>query len=176
MNRVIPVPDDRMATSSPVAAPLFREAMSRVAGAVHLIATDGPAGRAGLTATAMTSVSDDPPSLLVCLNRASRTGALLKANGAFSVNTLAAGQEPLADIFAGRTDLHGEARFAHGHWRPGPLGQPALADALASFAVRVEDIRPVATHFVVIGVIAAIGLGPDRPGLVYRRRAYRPVA
>jgi flavin reductase (DIM6/NTAB) family NADH-FMN oxidoreductase RutF len=158
-----------------ITAPLFREAMSRVAGAVHLVATDGAAGKAGLTATAMTSVSDDPPTLLVCLNRASRTAAMLRENGAFSVNTLGGNHQALAEIFAGRTDLHGEARFGHGAWRIGLLDQPVLVGALAAFTVKVEDIRTVASHLVVIGRILAVEIGPDQPGLVYARRRYRSV-
>ncbi len=154
---------------------LFREAMSRVAGAVHLITTDGPAGRGGLTATAVTSVSDKPPTLLVCLNQTSRTAAILQQNKAFAVNTLGAGQQELANVFAGRTPARGEARFTHGAWRPGPSGQPLLVDALVHFEARVVDFRPVASHFVVIGEIVQIGLGLAHGGLVYARRAYHAV-
>jgi hypothetical protein len=80
----------------------FRDAMSRVAGAVHLIATAGPGGKGGLTATAVTSVSDAPPTLLVCLNKSSRTAAIVRETGAFSGNTLGAGQQELANVFAAR--------------------------------------------------------------------------
>lgn len=154
---------------------LFREAMSRVAGAVHLITTDGPAGRGGLTATAVTSVSDTPPTVLVCLNRSSRTAPILRKNMAFAVSTLAAGQQDLADIFAGRTAAAGEARFTHGAWRRGAAGQPVLDDALMHFEARVLDVRPVASHYVVLGEVVGIGLGPDHRGLVYRHRAYHAV-
>jgi flavin reductase (DIM6/NTAB) family NADH-FMN oxidoreductase RutF len=149
--------------------------MSRVAGAVHLITTDGPAGRGGLTATAVTSVSDAPPTLLVCLNQSSRTAAILRQNMAFAVNTLGAGQQELANVFAGRTPARGEARFTHGAWRKGEAGQPLLGDALVQFEARVIDFRPVASHFVVIGEILGIGLGHAHGGLVYVRRAYHAV-
>lgn len=154
---------------------LFREAMSRVAGAVHLITTDGPAGRGGLTATAVTSVSDAPPTVLVCLNQTSRTAAILRENKAFAINTLGAGQQELANVFAGRTPARGEARFTHGAWRVGPSGQPQLVDALVHFEARVIDVRPVASHFVVIGEVVDIGLGHAHGGLVYARRAYHAV-
>lgn len=153
----------------------FREAMSRVAGAVHLVTTEGRAGKAGLTATALAPVSDDPPMLLVCLNRASRTAALAKANGVFAVSTLGAGHRALADIFAGRTDEHGEMRFDHGSWVKGAEGQPLLADALASFVVRIVGIEPVATHFVVIGEVVAVERGQAHAGLVYVRRGFHAV-
>ena len=81
----------------------FREAMSRYGAAVHVITTDGPAGKGGFTATAVCSVSDDPPTLLVCVNRKSQSGPILTANGVFCVNTLGADDEALSNMFAGRT-------------------------------------------------------------------------
>lgn len=153
----------------------FRDAMSRVAGAVHLIATDGPGGKGGLTATAVTSVSDAPPTLLVCLNKASRTAAIVRENGAFSVSTLGAGQQELANVFAGRTSARGTQRFEHGKWLSDALGQPCLADALVGFSCVVEEIKPVASHLVVIGAIRDIRLGAAHAGLVYTRRAFHAV-
>lgn len=153
----------------------YREAMSHVAGAVHLITTDGPAGRAGLTATAVTSVSAEPPHLLVCLNQASRTAAFIAGNGHFAVNTLGAGQQDLADVFAGRTPVAGAARFDHGRWHAGVAGQPVLEGALATFVLKASDIRPVGSHFVVIGAVLDIGIGANAAGLVYARRAYHQV-
>src|SRR4249919_1070826 len=76
-----------------VAAGPFREAMSRYGAAVHVITTDGPAGKGGFTATAVCSVSDDPPTLLVCVNRKSQNGQILTANGVFCINTLGAEHE-----------------------------------------------------------------------------------
>ena len=169
------VPQGALPAIGPADAPRFREAMSRVAGAVHLITTAGRAGRAGLTATAVASVSDAPPTLLVCLNKSGRTAAILRENGFFAVNTLGAGHQELANVFAGRTPAKGEARFEHGKWEPGAEGQHVLADALVSFTARVVEIKPVATHLVVIGEIIEIGLGPAHAGLVYTRRAYYAV-
>ncbi len=153
----------------------FREAMSRVAGAVHLITTDGQAGKAGLTATAVASVSAEPPTVLVCLNKTSRTTAVLQANGFFAVNTLGAGQQELANVFAGRTPAKGAARFDHGKWETGAANQPVLANALVSFTARVIEVRSVATHLVVIGEVIEIGLGQAHAGLVYTRRAFHAV-
>ncbi len=150
----------------------FREAMSRVAGAVHVVATDGPAGRAGLTATAVTSVSDSPPSLIVCLNATSRTAGILKGNGAFSVNTLAAGHVSVARHFS-RSGLSMDERFAHGEWQKGPGGAPLLVGALARFALKVQDLRQVGSHFVVVGDVLAAEAGADAEPLVYHRRDYR---
>src|ERR1700674_3446868 len=71
-----------------VEGPAFREAMSRLGAAVHVVTTDGPGGKGGFTATAVCALSDAPPMLLVCLNRRSRSTGPFHANGVFCVNTL----------------------------------------------------------------------------------------
>src|SRR5258708_21219037 len=90
-------PDDAMAGAfeaigpEPVATvpvPAFREAMSRLGAAVHVVTTAGPGGKTGFTATAVCSVSDAPPTLLARLNRGNHSGPILPANQAFCVNTL----------------------------------------------------------------------------------------
>lgn len=160
-------------SASPVLAPeQFREAMSRVAGSVHLVTTDGAAGRAGLTATAVTSVSDAPPTLLLCLNHASRTLAILRENGRFAVNALCATDEPIARVFAARAAGDGMSRFQNGDWSTGAFGQPLLASALAGFELELAELKPVASHVVAIGEIRSIRLGASAPALVYARRTY----
>ena len=78
---------------------LFREAMSRLGAAVHVITTAGPGGKAGATATAVCSVSDAPPTLLMCLNRRSQTNPAVVENGVFCINTLGDGGAEIADLF-----------------------------------------------------------------------------
>src|SRR5947207_2348847 len=75
------------AAGKSVDAQQFREAMSRLGAAVHVVTTDGPAGKTGFTATAVVSVSDDPATLLVCLNRTATSMPILRENGVFCVNT-----------------------------------------------------------------------------------------
>src|ERR1044072_7854581 len=104
---------------------VFREAMSRLGAAVHVITTAGPGGKAGTTATAVCSVSDAPPTLLVCLNRRSQTNPLVVENGVFCVNTLGHDGADIADVFAGRTGVAGGDRFASGEWRTLSTGSPA---------------------------------------------------
>lgn len=164
---------DSPATGAPSVDPvLFREGMSRVAGAVHVVTTDGPAGRAGFTATAMTPVTDSPASLLVCVNTAGRSAQALLANEVFCVNTLGAPDLPIADVFAGRAGLEGRDRFSAGQWERLVTGSPALATSLVSFDCRLSDARIVATHHVIIGEIVAIRLGAARPALIYQGRHY----
>jgi flavin reductase len=167
------VPLDLADTTAPgLDAALFREGMSRVPGAVHVVATDGPAGRAGFTATAVTPVTDNPASLLVCVNATGRTARFLTANGVFSVNSLSADDVAVADAFAGRSELEGQDRFTLGRWIPFVSGAPLLATSLVAFDCHLTDARLVATHYVIIAEVAAIHLGEDRPPLVYQGRAY----
>ena len=91
----------------------FREAMSRLGAAVHVITTAGPGGKAGATATAVCSVSDAPPTLLMCLNRRSQTNPVVVENGVFCVNTLGDGGAEIADIFAGRTGVQRQRSLCH---------------------------------------------------------------
>lgn len=150
----------------------FREAMAQVASAAHIVTTLSPAGRAGLTATAVASVSVAPPTVLVCIEAASRTLAAIEESGIFCVNTLAAADHELADIFSGRRGLTGEERFANGDWGELSTGAPALASALASFDCRLVAAHKVATHRVLIGQVVALGGGGSGPGLVYRHRRF----
>ena len=158
--------------ATPLDAVLFREGMSHVAAAVHIVTTDGPAGRAGFTATAVTPVTDSPASLLVCVNAAGRSATALEGNGVFCVSTLGAHDVAIADTFAGRTDLHGGDRFTVGEWKTLVTGAPCLATSLVAFDCRLTDARLVATHHVIIGEIVALHLGETRDALVYQGRAY----
>ena len=123
-----------VAEAKSVEQKIFREAMSRLGAAVHVITTDGPRGKTGFTATAVCSVSDAPPTLLVCLNRGATSMPILRGNGVFCVNTLRAGDELIADTFAGRTKVAREARFDAGQWA-------TLVDRLAGFDERGGRVR-----------------------------------
>ena len=95
---------------TPVTKDAFRNAMSVLASAVNVVTTDGPAGRAGFTATAVRSVSDEPPSLLVCLNRSASVYDIFQANDHLCVNTLTCDQQALSNLFGGKTAM--DERFA----------------------------------------------------------------
>jgi flavin reductase len=79
----------------------FRQAMSRLGAAVNVITTAGVAGKAGFTASAVCSVTDEPPTLLVCLNRNASVYHAVKQNGVLCVNTLGAGHQHISDLFGG---------------------------------------------------------------------------
>ena len=152
---------------------LFREAMSRLGTAVHVVTTAGPGGRTGLTATAVCSVSDAPPTLLTCINRRSRAARVLQENGVFLVNTLGADAEAIADVFAGRTGVFSPNRFDADDWTVLATGAPVLTTAVVAFDCRVLAIKVVATHNVVFGAVQAVRLGPAGPALAYRDREYK---
>ncbi|HEX4041608.1 MAG TPA: flavin reductase [Xanthobacteraceae bacterium] len=177
-------PDDAMDGAFTAVAPSpvttvasleFREAMARLGAAVHVVTTAGPAGKSGFTATAVCSVSDAPPTLLVCLNRRSNSAPLLAQNGVFCINTLPASEEKLADLFAGRSGVHLDERFAQGEWMALKTGSPVLASAVIAFDCRTIETRAVGSHNVVFGAVEAVRLGPPGPTLVYHDRAYKPL-
>ncbi|RMS59348.1 FMN reductase RutF [Pseudomonas syringae pv. aceris] len=94
----------------------FREAMSSLAAAVNVITTDGPGGRAGFTATAVCSVTDQPPTLLVCINRSASVYDAFMENGTLCVNTLGNGQQDLSSVFGGKSSQQ-ERSWTVRNWR-----------------------------------------------------------
>jgi cob(II)yrinic acid a,c-diamide reductase len=151
---------------------LFRDAMSRFAGAVHVVTTDGEAGRRGVTVSAACSVSDSPPTLLVCLNRNNAHNVLFDKNGVFVLNTLGAVHQPLAVAFSGKEHLTQDERFALASWDVMETGAPVLVDALASFECRLIDAKDVATHRVLFGEVTGIRTSDSLSALVYHHRGY----
>jgi flavin reductase len=153
----------------------FREAMARLGAAVHVITTDGRGGKYGFTATAVSSVSDQPATLLVCLNHRSRVVSALHENRVLCVNTLRAGDDSIADVFAGRTGLTGAQRFLQGEWTTLETGAPALVSAVVSLDCRVIESKPVASHNVYFCGVVAVRQGDPGRALVYHEREYKHV-
>jgi flavin reductase (DIM6/NTAB) family NADH-FMN oxidoreductase RutF len=177
-------PDDAMDGAFTAVAPepistvdqqVFREAMSRLGAAVHIVTTAGAGGKTGFTATAVCSVSDTPATLLVCLNRRSKSAPLLSQNGVFCVNTLGASEEQLADVFAGRSGMQLDERFNIGEWMTLKTGSPVLSSAVIAFDCRTIEIKAVASHNVFFGAVEAVRLGASGPVLVYHDRLYKRV-
>lgn len=163
----------QLAAAAAVDAGRFREAMSRVAAAVHVVTTAGPAGLGGITASAVTSITVEPPMMLFCINKTSPSAARMMENGVFCINTLAAADQPLSDIFAGRTDQHLEERFTSGAWTKLATGAPVLSSALAAFDCRFVEAKEITTHLIMIGVVEAVEIASGGEALLYAHRKYR---
>jgi flavin reductase len=149
----------------------FRNAMARVCAPVNVVTTDGPSGRGGFTATAMCSVTDEPPTLLVCMNNRSSQTELFSANGRFCVNVLPSEHKDLAANFAGAVP-NMEMRFASADWLVMGAGQLALRDAIVAFSCRIVDVQKVGTHNILIGEVEDIRQRPDGSALLYFDRHY----
>ncbi len=159
--------------SSSIDPTAFRQAMRRLAGGVGLITVGSGADRTGLTATSVTSLSAEPPRLLVCINRDASAWPLIAEYGAFGVNLLGANQQDLADRFAGKTGEKGAARFAGTRWKSLATGAPLLEDALAAIDCTVEEIIERHSHAIVIGRIEAVDIGQWSDPLLYWSGLYR---
>jgi flavin reductase (DIM6/NTAB) family NADH-FMN oxidoreductase RutF len=166
------MPDNQQReTFSYIEPALFRESMARLTAAVHIVTSAGIAGKAGFTATAVCSVSDDPAMLLVCVNKRSNSAPLFSQNGVFCVNTLGPNETKLADIFASRTGIHLDERFVTGEWITLKSGSPVLASAVIAFDCRTIEVRELFSHNIILGAVEAVRFGDGVP-LLYHGRAY----
>lgn len=156
----------------------FRDAMAFCAAGVHVITTDGAAGRFGITMTALAAVTDQPPTLMLCVNRHTRIYPVLRENGLLCVNVLSAAQRDVAEHFAGITRLTPEERFEQHIWHRGASGQLQVDGALAHLHGRITAQQDIGTHgvfFVEIDEIRLHGKAGDA-ALVYFCRAFGSLA
>ncbi|MGU7771730.1 flavin reductase [Burkholderia sp. MR1-5-21] len=154
----------------------FREAMSRLPAAVNVITTDGEHGRWGITASAVCSVTDTPPTMLVCINRNSRAHDIMRGNGHVAINLLPPACQDIAQAFAGMTSAPAGARFDGDHWRSGLTGVPVLAEANVSLEGDIVDSKVVGSHTVMFVRIDHIALRSEGDGLIYFGRAFHRLA
>ncbi|MCV2513258.1 4-hydroxyphenylacetate 3-monooxygenase reductase subunit [Leclercia pneumoniae] len=153
----------------------FRDAMASLSAAVNIVTTEGEAGRCGITATAVCSVTDTPPSVMVCLNANSAMNPVFQGNGKLCINVLNHEQELMARHFAGMTGMAMEERFSLSCWQKGLLGQPLLKGALASLEGEISQVQTIGTHLVYLVAIKNIVLAEEGHGLIYFKRRFHPV-
>jgi flavin reductase (DIM6/NTAB) family NADH-FMN oxidoreductase RutF len=153
----------------------FRLAMREFASGVALVAAVHGDERSGCTATSLCSLSLEPPSLIVCIERGSATLAVIRSAGAFGVSVVGGAHDALADRFAGRTGLKGASRFAGADWTTLTTGAPLLADALASMDCTVEEVLERHTHAIVIGRVVAVRRHTGAPALLHWRGRFQPL-
>lgn len=155
----------------------FVEAMSRSASSVWLVTTDGPAGRHGLTVSAVSSVSAEPPMLLACINRHSPVADAVCRNRLLAVSLLGESQAELAELFAGRHPTCTREHGLHADlWETGLTGAPLLRHAVAAFDCRLEAAHDAGSHRILIGAILQVGSAVAEPLLYHRRRYTIPSA
>jgi flavin reductase len=158
--------------NSVVAPASFRAGMSRLGASANIVTTDGEAGRYGIVVSAACSVSDAPPTLLVCINRASVANNTAKHNGVLCVNVLASRHTELCNRFAKR-GLSIDERFSDaGAWTHLLTGSPALRDASVAFDCCIASISEVGSHSVFFCEVRAILMSDQPECLVYFDRRF----
>lgn len=153
-------------------ATVYRKLMRHQAVGVSVVATGEPGARVGLTATSVSSLSDSPPKLLVCVGRATMAHNVVAERGYFSVNFLARDDQELAARFAGQRNADGEDRFTTAQWDVLSTGAPVLVDALSSIDCRLLECHTFSTHSIFIGLVVAGRSKEDGDPLVYFRGNY----
>ena len=150
----------------------FRGAMRHLTGGVSVITAGRGRDITGMTVTSVTSLSVEPPTLLVSINRDASSFPLIKRHGAFGVNILNADQLDIAERFAGKGGLKGAERFAGSDWVTAVSGVPLLRDALASLDCEVEEIIERLSHGIVIGRVRDIKSSTRNAALAYWHGQY----
>jgi flavin reductase (DIM6/NTAB) family NADH-FMN oxidoreductase RutF len=154
----------------------YRAIMRHQAGAVTVIACGAVGVRSGLTATAVASLSDRPPTVLACINLNAGAHDEIVRSHAFSVNLLSVDQQGVAERFAGKGGVKGEDRFNGSGWRTLSTGSPILIDALANLDCELVDQHTFSTHSIFIGRVIAGQCRDDVKPLLYFRGDYWDVA
>ncbi len=152
----------------------FKNALKLWASGVTVVTAQSPEhGLKGMTATSFSSVSVEPPQILVCLNQATDTGAVVLEQQHFAVNILSSEQQAVSNQFAGGASQ--EERFASVAWQAGENGSPLLNQALASLECKVVQQVQAGTHWIVIGEVQNVVCRSGEP-LLYYNGAYRQLA
>ncbi len=157
-----PIPADLPAT--------FKAAMRRLAASVAVVAARGENGPVGMAATSVTSLTVDPPAVLICVNRATALHGLLVPTTPLSVNLLSRDQQDVSAAFGGGVPQ--DERFNVGEWRDGPSGVPELAGAQASLSCVIDAMLAYGTHSIVIARVLAATVSDTVDPLIYQDGAY----
>jgi flavin reductase (DIM6/NTAB) family NADH-FMN oxidoreductase RutF len=149
----------------------FKQVMRRWASTVNVITTRADELIYGLTATAFSSLSAEPPLVFVCINRKTRTHPLIEKSGIFCVNFLAPDMKHISDRFAGR--VPDEERFKDLKHRVWATGAPVLEDAVAFMDCTVQVAHNAGDHTIFVGLVQASGVHkPDTAPLLYYNGKY----
>jgi flavin reductase (DIM6/NTAB) family NADH-FMN oxidoreductase RutF len=150
----------------------FRNAMRQLTGGVSVITTGRGRDISGMTVTSVSSLSVDPPALIVSINREASSWPLVKRYGFFGVNILTSDQIDIAERFTGKGGLKGADRFAGARWTTRASGVPLLEDALAAIDCEVEDVVERHSHAIVIGRVLDVAVSARTAALAYWQGRY----
>jgi len=155
-----------------VSAGDFRGAMRHLTGGVSVITAGRGKDITGMTVTSVSSLSVDPPTLIVSINRSPSSWPLLKRLGVFGVNILTADQLDIAERFTGKDGLKGADRFTGAEWMTRVSGVPLLVGALAAVDCEVEEIVERHSHAIVIGRVLDMQISTRTAALAYWQGQY----
>jgi len=158
----------------PVSLEQFKLGMRLLAGAVNIISSVHGGRRYGMTATAVCSVTADPPTVLVCINKLATTHGIVAKSKLFCVNVLRADDAELSTTFSGAAS--GEGRFKSRDWTRLATGAPVLMDALVSFDCRVVKKVTYGTHGIFLGQVEQVLVGKPGKPLLYSEGQYAKLA
>lgn len=154
----------------------FRQVLGVFATGVTLVTTRTPGPAYGMTANAFSSLSLEPPLVLVCASRTAQGREWIESNRAFAVNILALDQEELSTFFASSNRPRDSVAFRHFPYKKGPSGSPIL-DGVAGFIdCELESSHEAGDHVILIGKVLALGCDPDAPPLLFHGGGYRRLA
>ena len=146
--------------------------MRQLAGGVSLVTVGEGDARRGFTATSVTSLTLEPPCILVCVNRKVSALPTILERRRFGVSVLAEDHRHLATRFSGATGVSGAARFAEGRWIDAGSDVPLLADGLAAVACDLEETIERHSHLILIGAVTKVNVGGPGAPLLYAQGGY----
>jgi flavin reductase len=150
----------------------FRDTMGGFATGVNVITTRSGEHRYGMTATAFSSVSLDPPLILVCIGRTSEGSEVIARNGVFAVNILSKDQEPLSRFFASKDRPRGVNAFQGVDHHEAVTGSPLLDGAAGYVDCRLATTHDAGDHLLFVGEVLALGVDPEVEPLVFHGGRY----
>ena len=150
--------------------------MAHLPAAVNIVTTDGPHGRVGITVSAACSVTDSPPTMLVCINQKSTNHDIFHKNGRVCVNVLSGEHEALAMDFSGATKVSMAERFAWDIWEEDDHSVPVLRDALVKIVGRVSSSVVRGTHSVIFIEVDRVEVDESAESLVYFQRRFHRIS
>lgn len=146
----------------------FLAQMRRIPGSVAIVAGSTGDDRGGLVVTAWSSLSADPPMVLVCVNRSASAHDLIVRAGAFGLSVLPADADDVVGHFSGQGGLTGADRFVAPLWVDGPAHQPLFKRAIVGFECVINDVHQHATHSILIGRVEAMIASDDGQPMLYQ--------